>query len=1325
MPSYTLSNFRNYTIFTDQTGSTIYDSGGPTGSYNSGENYYWAISPTNSTGSLIISVESASLNSTDKIRIYNGIPTTGTTASFNYTGTTTGSQLIAVLTGTFGTPLYFTASSGKAYVRFSGDTNGTAGSAPGFVLSWTGSGFFTPNSSSGVVYNQYGVTFPADGTSGSYMTFARGKLSSSSTLDVNKDIIVGFWAKQDTLPASAPEGPVLGIGTYNGGTGFSVSRASSPTPGDNSFRIFYYDNSGSISSATLRATDIVNGGQLNLYSYPPQWNHYGFVIRKIGANTGEFLSYKDGVLFSSASITKATNWGTISTTYDTVVGSYRDSTSGLILSGGASRSTWSGSLDDIFLATATSGSAKSEYSTLFSRIYNSGNWSNPNLEITGALSSSLNPIVIFNWRFEETGSLLNTIDYGYYGNFHTASTTGNIANSSVRLTSTSSGVSFTAYSSLSYSASAVTNATIAFVTSSDSVYENTASYYIGIRATTASIGQSATASIGTSSFGTAILGTNYRLIYNGLTYTASAQLPIPVAWAASDTSTKYITASIIDNTTYTGTSSSFSLLINTASSTNVVTGSPAFFTLNILDYEEGYPSFTSASYSTGEASGSVIIYVDRISGSNGPLSVNYSTVNGTAVSGTNYTATSGTFSWANSVTTRQSASIPILFDGVQTSDTNFNIILFNLSTGSFSSYPSAITSSTITITDQEPGTFNWAVTSLTAYETGSLATVNVNRISGTYGAVTVNISGSSSLGQTIRTTMTGTLSFANGDTSKQFTINIQDDLLDQTDDIIYYRLYPTSSTSGATAFTGSSGLLAFTLIDNETGSVTFNTGAASVYENTSSYVLSVQRLYGGDQAETASISYTSTGVENTDYNVIYNGITKTSPFNITWADQDKTTKYITASIYDNQVSGAAKTISFNIASSSISSIGPSSSFVLTVLDYEEGIPSFTSASYSTGEASGSILLYVSRISGSQGPLSVNYSTADGTAISGTNYTKTTGTLSWTDSDTAVKSFSVPILYDNVQTSDINFTVKLSGLSTGSFNNYSNITTSSTITIVDQEPGKFKFATSSYSVLEGQSVLVYVERYSGSFGTVTMKITGSDGTAVSGTDYTSVNQELTFSNGDTVKRFSVYTVDNSNDVTGPLYFNLGFNNISSAYGNSTSGIQITTTVYITDNESGSIKFSNVSYTGSQNSSIIIGIQRYNGGDFAATASIYVSSSSTSISDVDYVNIFPYTVYWADQESGTKNITITTLGAWNPDNILNLYISGLTNIASGSTMSASVLIKSNVITQSTPPYLNYNANYVINDYANLSYQFKRRTQQVPFFFNTKGTGILRKP
>ena len=1188
MPSYNISSSNNYIIYTDTTGSTIYDSGGPSGNYGNSENIFFLIAPAYATGTLTLNITSFSSElSFDYLRIYDGyVPT----ASFSYAGTTVGTpaSLLAVLNGSPSLPITVTSSTGRAYLRFSSDNSV---SSSGFALSWTGSGVYTVDSSSGVVLNQYAATFPRTATSSSYITIPKTLFSGSNTvLSASKDILIGFWAKLDNgMQGSANSLGILGIAGTDGPAGSSnltIQRQGS----SDTLRVYITDISGGFTSSAVNM--VMGGGTTTATSYPPQWHHYGIALRKTSTTSSFVTFYRDGQVYTTNTHSRATEFSTIQAIDDIVIGNFRSyaTMTGVIQSGGG----WSGSLDDIFLATVTTGSTQTEYNTFFSNIYNSGNFSQPTSVITQSLSSSLNPLVIFNLRFEETGGLLNMKDYGSFGNYHTATLT---ASSPVApfLTTTSSGISYTPYSSLAYSASV-----------------------------------------------------------------------------------------------------------------------PA-----------GAASLSSLSYSTGEASGSVTITVNRISGSDGSLSVNYFTRDLTALSGTNYTRTTGTLSWSNADTSSQTFSVPILYDNVYTSSTNFIVNLVGLSTGNYSSYPNAITSSLVTINDQEPGTFNWEVTSLSVYETASSATVNVIRTSGSYGAVTASLFYSSSAGTAVpKTGSAGQLIFSASQTTAQLVFPMTDDLVDEPDDPTYITFSSFTSTAG-TAKTGSSGTLILTIIDNETGSVTFTTSSASVYENTSSYYVGVQRLYGGDQTQTASITFSGSAILNTDYTIIYNGSSQTSPFNIAWADQDKTTKYITASILDNFVTNNSKNIIFGIASSSISSIGPSSSFQLNILDYEEGYASFTSSSYATGESSGSVLIYVGRLSGSNGPLSVSYTTIDGTAVSGTNYTKTTGTLSWADTETTRKSFSVPIIYDSVQTSNLNFNVSLSNLSTGSYINFPTALTSSTVTIVDEEPGKFKFNSSSYSVTEGSNVTVQIDRYSGSFGTVTLNITSSNGTAVSGTDYTSVNQALTFSNGDTSKTFSVSTIDNSNDVTGPLYFNLGFGNISASYGTSSAGTQTTSIIYITDNESGSIRFTNVSYTGSQNSSITIPIQRYNGGDFAATASIVVSSSSTAVAGVDYTNIFPYTLSWADQVSGTLNVNLTTLGSWSSSKILDLKIQDLTNLSSGSIMSASVLIQSNVLTSSTPPNENYSKNYTINDYANLSYQFTRRTQQVPFSLNLKGTGKIRKP
>ena len=57
------------------------------------------------------------------------------------------------------------------------------------------------------------------------------------------------------------------------------------------------------------------------------------------------------------------------------------------------------------------------------------------------------------------------------------------------------------------------------------------------------------------------------------------------------------------------------------------------------------------------------------------------------------------------------------------------------------------------------------------------------------------------------------------------------------------------------------------------------------------------------------------------------------------------------------------------------------------------------------------VLTVQRSGGSLGAISVNYSTIARTATEGSDYTATTGTLSWADGDSAAKTISIPLLVD--------------------------------------------------------------------------------------------------------------------------------------------------------------------------------------------------------------------------------------------------------------------------------------------------------------------------
>lgn len=91
-----------------------------------------------------------------------------------------------------------------------------------------------------------------------------------------------------------------------------------------------------------------------------------------------------------------------------------------------------------------------------------------------------------------------------------------------------------------------------------------------------------------------------------------------------------------------------------------------------------------------------------------------------------------------------------------------------------------------------------------------------------------------------------------------------------------------------------------------------------------------------------------------------------------------------------------------------------------------GTLAFSNASYSVSETAGSVTITVTRTGGSTGAATVAYSTTDGTAIAGVDYTAALGTLSWADTDASSKTITVPIL--NTGTSSPNpktFTIQLS------------------------------------------------------------------------------------------------------------------------------------------------------------------------------------------------------------------------------------------------------------------------------------------------------------
>ncbi|MEQ1518202.1 MAG: Calx-beta domain-containing protein, partial [Usitatibacteraceae bacterium] len=97
----------------------------------------------------------------------------------------------------------------------------------------------------------------------------------------------------------------------------------------------------------------------------------------------------------------------------------------------------------------------------------------------------------------------------------------------------------------------------------------------------------------------------------------------------------------------------------------------------------GVVIFSPTTYTVNENGGSVTLTVTRHAGTNGAVSVAFTAVNGSATAGTDFTASSGTLSWAAGEAGTKSITIPILLDGVLDGPKAFTVAL-DTPTGSVS-----------------------------------------------------------------------------------------------------------------------------------------------------------------------------------------------------------------------------------------------------------------------------------------------------------------------------------------------------------------------------------------------------------------------------------------------------------------------------------------------------------------------------------------------------------------------------------------------------------------------------------------------------------------
>jgi hypothetical protein len=147
-------------------------------------------------------------------------------------------------------------------------------------------------------------------------------------------------------------------------------------------------------------------------------------------------------------------------------------------------------------------------------------------------------------------------------------------------------------------------------------------------------------------------------------------------------------------------------------------------------------------------------------------------------------------------------------------------------------------------------------------------------------------------------------------------------------------------------------------------------------------------------------------------------------------------------------------------------------------------------------------------------VTVNYTTADGTATAGSDYLAVSGKLTFAKNEMS-KSILVPVIGDRIPEADRYFSVRLSNPKGAKIADGEGI-----VTIVDDEP---RISISDVSALpnSGATSFTFTVSLSAAYDLpVTVHYDTADGTAIAGIDYTAVSGDLVFAPGQTNQTITV-------------------------------------------------------------------------------------------------------------------------------------------------------------------------------------------------------------
>jgi hypothetical protein len=337
----------------------------------------------------------------------------------------------------------------------------------------------------------------------------------------------------------------------------------------------------------------------------------------------------------------------------------------------------------------------------------------------------------------------------------------------------------------------------------------------------------------------------------------------------------------------------------------------------------GALQFSAATYNVNENGGQATITVTRSGGSSGAVSVQYATVGGgTATAGADYTTASGTLNWADGDSSNKTFTIPIADDTLNEAAEIVNLALSNPTGATLGSPQGA----TLTINDNDPqpslSINDVTVTESNSGTTNATFTVTLSAASGQ--TVTVKAAaagGTATEGQDFQSLST-TLTFTPGQTSKPLTVVVNGDPDVEPDEL--FSIFLTSPTNATISDNQGVGTITNDDVAQPASTVQFEQASYSVAEDAHFKLINVTRT--GDTSQPATVGYTTsdgTAQQRTDYNLLLGTLSFAA---------GETSKTLTLLVTEDAYVEGSETLNLNLSNAVGTTLGAQSQAQVTILD---------------------------------------------------------------------------------------------------------------------------------------------------------------------------------------------------------------------------------------------------------------------------------------------------------------------------------------------------------------------------------------------------------